>query len=186
MEIFKYQGLTHIIKYYDETNHSYINIIYMNNNFDIEKFLDLSEYATDERKDRRKGEDATNEFFTPYSIVKKMSDKVSEETWSDPDKNFLESSFGNGQFVVYIIYNKIMHGSTWYEALQHTWGVELLEDNVRETHQRIHNLFEQMDIEYDKEMAQQIMDHNLVCSDFFKWDFQNWCPIKEEKALPLF
>jgi hypothetical protein len=113
-----------------------------------------------------------------------MGDKISEDKWSDVNADFLEPSMGNGQFVIYIIYNKIMHGSTWYEALQHTWGVELLEDNVRETHQRIHNLLEQMDIEYDKEMAQQIMDHNLVCSDFFKWDFENWCPIK--KTVPLF
>lgn len=43
-----------------------------------------------------------------------------------------------------------------------------------------------MHIDYDKNKAQKIMNHNLICSDFFKWDFQNWCPIKEEKCDALF
>ena len=49
----------------------------MVNNFNIEKFLDLSTYVTDERKERRKNRHNTsikdtNEFFTPYSIIKRM------------------------------------------------------------------------------------------------------------------
>lgn len=155
----------------------------MNKDFNIEEFLSLEGYATAERQERRKGSGGSQEFYTPFKLVKHMGDKISEDKWSDINADFLEPSMGNGQFVVYIIYNKIMHGSTWYEALQHTWGVELLGDNVRETHQRIHNLFEQMGIEYDKEMAQQIMDHNLVCCDFFKFDFENWRPIKESNPL---
>lgn len=154
--------------------------------FNIEEFLSLDNYATDDRVNRRSGSGGSQEFFTNYVLIKKMCDKISEEKWSDINADFLEPSGGNGQFVVYIIYNKIMHGSTWYEALQHTWSVELMEDNVKEMHQRVHGLLEQMGIEYDKEMAQQIMDHNLVCHNFFDWDFLNWCPIKEEKALPLF
>lgn len=34
--------------------------------------------------------------------------------------------------------------------------------------------------------VQKILDHNIVCTDTFKWDYENWCPIKEEKAMPLF
>ena len=40
--------------------------------FNIEEFLDLSNYATDTRVARRKGSGSTQEFFTPYSIVKRM------------------------------------------------------------------------------------------------------------------
>ena len=32
---------------------------------------------------------------------------------------------------------------------------------------------------FDEAKAQEIMEHNLVCSNFFDWDFENWCPIKE-------
>ena len=62
-------------------------------NFSIEQFLDLSTYATETRVARRKSNDElgisnTNEFFTPYSIVKIMGDKVSEEKWNDPNVEF--------------------------------------------------------------------------------------------------
>ena len=163
----------------------------MNNKFDIEKFLSLEGYATNDRVSRRKLNkdlDISNtcEFFTPYKLIRKLADKISEKAWSNPDKNFLEPCMGNGQMILYIIYNRIIHGISWDITLSHLWGIDILEDNVRETHQRVHNLFEQMGIEYDKEMAQQIMNHNLVCHNFFDWDFQNWCPIKEEKSMPLF
>ena len=48
--------------------------------FDIKQFLSLDNYE-ETRKERRKGKNATNEFFTPYSIVKKMCNKISEEDW---------------------------------------------------------------------------------------------------------
>lgn len=54
-------------------------------------------------------------------------------------------------------------------------------DNVKESKQRVLSMFDEMEIEYDKTEAMKIMDHNLVCSDFFKWDFENWKPIEDEK-----
>lgn len=46
------------------------------NKFNIEQFLNLDNYTTDERISRRKGAGSTQEFFTPYEIVKKMADKM--------------------------------------------------------------------------------------------------------------
>ena len=66
--------------------------------FNIEKFLDLTGYDTKERVSRRKNSKVNSqEFFTPYSIVKKMCDKISEEDWSNPNKTFCEPTFRNGQ-----------------------------------------------------------------------------------------
>lgn len=154
----------------------------MKTEFNIEEFLSLDGYATEERIARRKTNNKlkisnTNEYFTPYLIVKKMCDKISEDKWNDPNSEFLEPSFGNGNFIVYIIYNKIKHGSTWEQALSHTWGVELIESNVKETHDRVIKLLHNMNIKFDEVKAQEIMEHNLVCSNFFDWDFDNWCPI---------
>ena len=59
------------------------------NTFDIESFLDLTNYA-ESRESRRKGAGSTQEFFTPYSIVKRMCSKISDEDWADPEKTFLE------------------------------------------------------------------------------------------------
>ena len=152
-------------------------------NFNIEKFLSLEGYE-ETRKDRRKGSGGSNEFFTPYSIVKRMCDKVSEEDWADPDKTFCEPCFGNGQLVIYIIWNRLQHGIDWKTALETLYGVELMQDNVYETHGRIINLFDALGIDYDEDVAIDIMLKNLVCSDFFKWDFENWCPMTEEELKP--
>lgn len=158
----------------------------MNNSFDIEQFLSLDSYATEERISRRKGSGGSQEFFTPFELVKRMSNKISEDQWNNTESNFLEPSFGNGNFVVYIIYNKIQHGSTWQQALEHTYGTELMQDNVIETHDRVIKLLHNMNIKFDESKAIEIMEHNLVCSNFFDWDFDNWCPIKENKCDALF
>lgn len=157
----------------------------MVNNFNIEKFLDLSTYVTDERKERRKNRHNTSikdthEFFTPYSIVKRMCDKISDSDWADPTKTFLESSFGSGQFVVYIVWNRIQHGIDWQTALKTLYGVELMADNVIECHDRVIDLLIKLGIEFDERTARKIMKKNLVCSDFFKWDFEHWRPIPEK------
>ena len=150
--------------------------------FDIEKYLDLSNYATDERVSRRKDSDINSqEFFTPYTIVKHMCEKVSDEDWKNPEKTFLEPSFGNFQFGCYILYKRLLSGIDWKTALSTLYGVELMPDNVKESKQRVLSMFDEMEIEYDKTEAMKIMDHNLVCSDFFKWDFENWKPIEDEK-----
>ena len=155
----------------------------MVNNFNIEKFLDLSTYVTDERKERRKNRHNTSikdihEFFTPYSIVKLMCDKIPDSDWADPTKTFLESSFGNGQFVVYIVWNRIQHGVDWETTLKTLYGLELMHDNVLECHDRVIDLLTKLGIEFDERTARKIMKKNLVCSDFFKWDFEHWRPIQ--------
>ena len=62
--------------------------------FNIEQLLDLPNYATDTRVARRKGSGGSQEFFTPYSIVKRMCDKIPDEDWADQTKTFIEPSFG--------------------------------------------------------------------------------------------
>ena len=120
----------------------------INEQFDIEQFLNLDNYTTDERLSRRKGAGSTQEFFTPYSIVKKMCEKISESDWSDPSKTFLEPCFGNGQFIIYIIWNRICHGIDWQTALETCYGVELMEDNVQECKERVIELLKELGIEF--------------------------------------
>ena len=153
--------------------------------FNIEQFLSLNGYDTEIRKARRKGANATQEFYTPYSIVKKMCDKVLEEDWSNPGKTFCEPTFGNGQFVCYIIWNRLQHGIPWKTALETCYGVELMQDNVDETHGRIIKLFDALNIDYDEDVAMDIMLKNLVCSDFFKWNFEEWRPYTDDELKKL-
>ena len=146
----------------------------------IEQLLDLTNYATPTRAARRKTGKNTQEFFTPYSIVKRMADKISDEDWADPEKTFLESSAGNGQFVIYILWNRIQHGVDYMTALKTCYSVELMQDNVDEMYDRIYDLLDKLGIEYDYNEVMRVLKHNYVCSDFFKWDFEHWKPLKEK------
>ncbi len=143
--------------------------------FDIEQFLDLTNYATDIRKDRRKSKEVNSqEFFTPYSIVKRMCDKVSDEDWSDPKKTFLEPSCGNFQFILCIVWNRIQHGVDWKTALKTCYGLDLMADNIEEGKQRMHIMLSQICPDYSRQVASRIMNKNFVCANFFEWDFENW------------
>ena len=157
------------------------------NNFDIEQFLDLIGYDTDIRKSRRKGGKVNSqEFFTPYSIVKRMCDKVPEDDWADPDKTFLEPAQGNGQFTIFILYRRIHeYNIPWQKALETMYTCELMEDNVQESRKRIHELLQNIAPDYDFALAEKIMDKNFVCHNFFTWNFEEWRPMTEEELKNL-
>ena len=152
----------------------------------IEQLIDIP-YATETRVARRKGKNPTSEFFTPSSLVSKMCDKIPSTDWSNPTKTFLEPCFGNGNFLVEIIRRRIVDYSIdWKIVLNNLYGVELMSDNVQEAKDRIIELLKSLNIDFNEQEARAIMDKNLVCSDFFKWDFENWRPIPEAKSIELF
>lgn len=146
----------------------------------IKDILSLEGYDTEVRKARRKGSKSTQEFFTPFEIVEKMCNKIPEETWKDPNKTFLEPCFGNGQFLLYIIWKRLHSRISLIQTLKTLYGVELMEDNVKETKERIIDLLEKLRLKFDRNEVLEILNKNLVCSDFFKWDFENWCPLPEQ------
>ena len=160
--------------------------------FNIENFLDLTGYDNEIRKQRRKGpknsgtqpHGGTQEFFTPYSIVKKMCDKIDEDTWADSTKTFLEPCAGNFQFVCYIIWNRIQHGIDWKTTLETCYCVELMQDNIEEGKARVHELLRNIAPDYSPNIADEIMDKNFVCHDFFTWNFEEWRPYTEKELNP--
>ena len=84
-------------------------------------------------KDRIK---QTGEVFTPLTLVDEILSKLPEEVWA-PDKTFLEPSCGDGNFLVRIIAWKIHKGSTAKQALETTFAVDFMEDNVLHAQQRV-------------------------------------------------
>ena len=119
---------------------------------DIQKFIDnYTSPNTDTRLKRRK---KTQEFYTPYSIIKKMIYKIEPEMLADPTKTFLDPAMGNGNIILGILYRRIVeHGIDWRTALETLYGVELMQDNVDETKERIIDLLNKLNIEYDKDVA---------------------------------
>ena len=159
----------------------------MNNKFNIEKFLSLEGYDTDTRVSRRKNSEVNSqEFFTPYSIVKRMCDKIPPEDWGHPLKTFCEPCFGNGQFILFILYRRIIeYNINWKTALETLFGVELMEDNVEETKCRVVDLFKQLGLNFDEVQAREIMNRNFICHDFFTWNFEEWREYIQEELKEI-
>lgn len=123
--------------------------------------------------------DANGEFFTPDSICNQMIDYVPQEILSDPTKTFLDPTCGNGQILVNILKRRLANGISKKDAISTLYGVELMEDNVKLCRKRLEEILETSE-------HNNIIEHNIVCHDFFDWDFENWKPKKKITANKLF
>lgn len=113
----------------------------------------------------------TGEVFTPLELVDEILDKLPSDLFKDPSKTFLDPAAGDGNFLVRVIAYKMKNGSTPTEALQTTYGVDLMPDNTARCRERL------LEIVGDTDNHQKIVNHNIVCSDAFEWDFENWKPL---------
>lgn len=113
------------------------------------------------------------EVFTPKSLVEKMMDKIPEEKWKDPNSVWLEPTFGSGNMLICMLERRIASGVEPVQAVKTLYGVELMQDNVDLCKGRIREVLRANKVKIDKKVN-DIIDHNFVCSDFFKWDFENW------------
>lgn len=88
---------------------------------------------------------------------------------------------------MYIIRNKIKHGSTIIQALSTTYGLDIMEDNIQECKDRIYQYIKDNNIKCSLKKVKDIIDHNLVCHDALNgWDYENWCELKQDKCEALF
>jgi hypothetical protein len=119
----------------------------------------------------------TAEVFTPTPLVQEMLDKLPSELFEDPTKTFLDPSCGDGQFLSEVVIRKMERsGCTLEQALSTTYGVELMEDNVKLCKERLGGP------NPTKEVL-DILDKNIVCADALKYDYsfgepmgiENWC-----------
>lgn len=137
-----------------------------------------SSHLIEKRKERKRN---TAEYFTPDSLVQEMLDKLPIEVWTDPTKTFLDNSAGNGNFIIAIIKRKLQYTDP-LQALNSTFAVELMEDNVEEMK---HRILELIPISLHNK-AKKIIDKNIVCHDALTWDYENWKSPIEIKPKPLF
>lgn len=87
-----------------------------------------------ERRDKRAKQ--TAEVFTPPKLVKQMLDKLPKEVWKK-GKTFCDPACGNGNFLISVLWRKLERGHNPLEALKTVFGVDIMEDNVRECRLRL-------------------------------------------------
>ena len=111
----------------------------------------------------------TGEVFTPTSLVQEMLDKLEEqdsELFKNQTKTFIEPSCGDGQFLSEVIIRKMERsGCTLEQALSTTYGVELMEDNVKLCKERLAGPNPTQEI-------LDILDKNIVCADALTYHYR--------------
>ena len=111
----------------------------------------------------------TAEVFTPTPLVQEMLDKLEQQDptlFSDPTKTFLDNSCGDGQFLSEVVIRKIERsGCSLEQALQTTYGVDLMEDNVIECRKRIAG-------PNPTPKILDIVSKNIVCHDALTYDYK--------------
>lgn len=123
-------------------------------------------------KDRVKEQ---GEVFTPDSIVNDMLDLVdNEETLTDIDyinRTYLEPACGDGQFLVRILYRKLLRVQNLpieqrqiglIKSLASIYGVDIMADNVKEAHNRMFDIATGQQVStFDLNNQVQIIQINL-------------------------
>lgn len=85
------------------------------------------------------------EVFTPPHIVNDMCDMIPSDIWENIGSTFLEPTCGNGNFLVEILNRKLERCSTEQDcikALESIYGIDILQDNVEESKQRMLNIIQ--------------------------------------------
>lgn len=146
----------------------------INRDYSKDYAITTKEDGTERTKERIK---KNGEVFTPSSIIEQMMDMVDDENvWADPTKTFLDPTCGNGNILIGMLRRRLANGVSPKDAVSTLFGVELMEDNVKMCRERIAQ--EIGTHEYD-----DIIEHNIVCSDIFEWDLENWKPKHKTKTL---
>jgi len=105
----------------------------------------------------------TAEVFTPTDLVQKTLNDLSDNSFTDITKTFLDPSCGDGQFLGEVLIRKIENGSTFEQALGTIYGVDLMEDNVELCRERLL---------CGREDLRHIVEQNIVCADALRYHYR--------------
>lgn len=115
--------------------------------------------------------------WTPPEIISQMMAKASDEVWEDPTKTCLDPTCGTGNIVVSMLLNKLYHGVSPEMAVKNVYGIELQKKNVEICRNRICAIV--------GEKYRKIVEHNIVCSDLFLWNIEEWRPYTKKELREL-
>lgn len=125
----------------------------------------------------------TAEVFTPTEYVQQILDyeeKESPDMFTDCTKTYMDNCCGDGQFLSEIVIRKMERSNcTLEQALSTTYGVELMEDNVKLCKERLAGPNPTMKI-------LKILNKNIICADALTYDYSFGEPVGIEKWMEKF
>lgn len=110
------------------------------------------------------------EVFTPSWLVKDMCNLIPQSEWTI-ESRFLEPSCGNGNFLAEILDRKLKlckDEKQGLKALNSIYGIDIMEDNVKESRARLMTMF--LDAfpnanELAATVALAILNNNIICGN---------------------
>jgi type I restriction-modification system DNA methylase subunit len=106
--------------------------------------------------------DKTGEIFTPSELVKEILSKLPEESFTNPNKSFIDPACGDGNFLVEVLNLKLSKSHDVIQALSNIYGIDIMEDNVQECKRRL------LEIAGNDKQHQNIVDRNIKVGDALK------------------
>lgn len=139
----------------------------------------LEHTKTEKRKERHK---ITQEDFTPKCVIDIMLDNMDNNSlFKDFSKTFCDPCIGIGYIYIEVLKRRLKYCKTnddIINAISTMYGTELMEDNVNECKYNISSTIYEfcdiLNINIDKNKINDILNENIVCTDFFNWDYDNW------------
>lgn len=114
---------------------------------------------------------STGEVFTPTPTVQRILSNIPIGQFQDHTKTFLDPSCGDGQFLGEVLIRKMENGSTFEQALQTIYGVDLMIDNVDLCRERLL---------CGREDLRHIVEQNIYQADGLKFSY-DFCPMSETR-----
>ena len=102
----------------------------------------------------------TQEVFTPTPMVQSLLDQLPQELFTDPNQKFIDNSCGDGQFLSEALIRRVENGIDFETALSSIYGVDLMEDNVKLTRERLL---------CGQEHLRHIVEKNIVCANSIEY-----------------
>ena len=111
----------------------------------------------------------TAEVFTPTEYVQQILDEEEQNSpnmFKDWTNTYMDNSCGDGQFLSEVVIRKMERsGCTLEQALSTTYGVELMEDNVKLCKERLAG-------PNPTQQIWDILDTNIVCADALTYHYR--------------
>ena len=105
------------------------------------------------------------EVYTPPELVNEMLDRLPQECWN-PSETFLDPACGNGNMLVEVVRRKIENNSCPIQAIATTYGIDIMEDNVAETKERL------LEFTDRSKEAHYWVNKNIKCADALLVDWE--------------
>ena len=114
----------------------------------------------------------TGEVFTPMELAHQMVSELPQEKLQDKTSTFLDNSCGCGNFLVALYERMLDYGLKHDEIINKLYGVDLMEDNIRETCKKLN-------VEYGH-------PHFVVADGLeYHYRFDGTSAVEERGVLPL-